>query len=445
MHKLIHEFTDKKISPWGGMKYFQQLWTRSGAREFTQNLPLPVPKSNRGFEPVDIVEGFMTSVILGARRLDHCGMLRSDAVIQEIFGWKKGMACGSTFGRFLKKFDKNTSQAVFPSLMEFTLSQVKSRYLTIDIDSSAMTRYGNQEGVKKGYNPHKRGRGSHNPIMAFCDELKMAVNGWMRAGDAVSVTDIIPFTEEVLKIVPPEKIDLMRFDTGFYSDELMTFLEQQKTPINYLIKARMTTKMIKEVADQKHWLKCDDITQGAIYSEGNYHSQLWQNPRRVVFVGIPLKESKKLNKIQKRLFEEEDLMSKYEFFAYITNSKMSAVESHRRYNQRGDAENRIKELKYDFAADGFVTDDLKSTEAAFRLVLVTYNLMQIFKQAILQPAVNHRLPTIKLQCIALGSYITKTAGRKRLKISAEGKRRHFLEHIFEKVEHFKPPYAFSNA
>lgn len=445
MHTLIHEFTDRKISPWGGIKYFQQLWERSGARSFVDKLPLPFPQSNRGYQPIDIVEGFMTSVILGARRLDHCGVIRSDAVIQDIFGWKKGMASGTTFGRFFKRFDKKTSEAVFPSLMEFTLSRVKSRYLTIDIDSSVMTRYGKQEGVKKGYNPHKKGRLSHHPILAFCDELKMVVNGWMREGDAVSLTDIIPFTKEVLKIVDSEKIDLMRFDKGFYCDELMDFLEQQQKPINYLIKARMTAKMFKAIAERKNWLSNDDITKGAIYSEASYHSQLWEHPRRIVFVGVPLKDSKKKNKIQERLFEEDDLMSKYEFFAYVTNSKMSMVETHRRYNQRGEAENRIKELKYDYAADGFVSDRLNATEAAFRMVLLTFNLMQIFKQAILQPTVSHRLPTIKLQCIALGSYMTKSAGKKRLKLAAEGKRRHFLEHIFEKVERLQPPYVFSNA
>lgn len=37
----------------------------------------------------------------------------------------------------------------------------------LDLDSIVITRYGEQEGAKKGYNPNKRGRLSHHPLIAF--------------------------------------------------------------------------------------------------------------------------------------------------------------------------------------------------------------------------------------------------------------------------------------
>jgi len=36
-----------------------------------------------------------------------------------------------------------------------------------------MTRYGHQTGAKKGYNPNKRGRVSHHPLIAFFGELRL--------------------------------------------------------------------------------------------------------------------------------------------------------------------------------------------------------------------------------------------------------------------------------
>lgn len=36
-------------------------------------------------------------------------------------------------------------------------------------DSSVLTRYGEQEGAARGYNPSKPGRKSHHPLMAFVD------------------------------------------------------------------------------------------------------------------------------------------------------------------------------------------------------------------------------------------------------------------------------------
>jgi len=37
----------------------------------------------------------------------------------------------------------------------------------LDIGPSVTTRYGVQEGAKKGYNPTKTGRVSHHPLIAF--------------------------------------------------------------------------------------------------------------------------------------------------------------------------------------------------------------------------------------------------------------------------------------
>jgi hypothetical protein len=38
-------------------------------------LPLPRPGSNRGYQPEDLIEAFMCSVVMGSRRLAHTGML----------------------------------------------------------------------------------------------------------------------------------------------------------------------------------------------------------------------------------------------------------------------------------------------------------------------------------------------------------------------------------
>lgn len=157
MHCLEHQFTDRKISPWGGIKNLQQLLASSGIREFIESMDcLPQPGSNRGYKSIDLIEGFITSVVLGARRLEHCGMLRTDQVIREIFGWQKGMASASTFQRFLHKFDKELNSKFFWPVMQFALSRVAVRYVTIDLDSSVVTRYGRQQGAEVGYNPKKK-------------------------------------------------------------------------------------------------------------------------------------------------------------------------------------------------------------------------------------------------------------------------------------------------
>lgn len=405
-------------------------------------LPLPMPGSNRGYKATDLVEGFMTSVVLGSKRLEHSGMLRSDEVVREIFGWKKGMASASTFSRFFSKFDVETNNEIFPSLMRRFYEQISIEKMTVDIDSTVITRYGEQEYAEKGYNPQKRNRASHHPIMAFCDELKMVVNAWMRSGDSHSLTQCDEFLEETIGIVGEGKIGLIRGDVGFYSDKIMRLLEQRDQPINYIFRAKMTGPIKNELARRSRWYSNDDVIEGSCYREFKYQGTKWDKARRMILVRIPDNHQKSN---QGELFEEYANLSKYRYCAYVTNSSLPAMMIHLLYTKRADAENRIKELKYDYGIDGFALRAFGAMEAAFRFTMVAFNIMALFKQAIMTSPKHHRLSTVRFQCIAIGSYLVRSSRKTIMKLSAEGKRRHFLQHFFDNLELLKPPYLISIA
>jgi hypothetical protein len=89
--------------------------------------------------------------------------------------------------------------------------------------------------------------------------------------------------------------------------------------------------------------------------------------------------------------------------------------------------------------------DFAAMEAAFRYVMVAYNLMAVYKQAVMQAKKGKMLSTIRFQCIAIGSYLVKRDGKKTMKLSASGKRRHFLELFFQNLEVLEPPFKLSNA
>jgi len=86
-------YTDRPIMPFGGLTTVKNFYQNSGLQDVISSLPLPMPGSNRGYDPVDIIEGFLVSVILGARRLAHAGLLRHDKVVSEMFGYSLEDAC----------------------------------------------------------------------------------------------------------------------------------------------------------------------------------------------------------------------------------------------------------------------------------------------------------------------------------------------------------------
>ena len=55
------EFTDKKVTPWGGMRMFKQFLDQSGIREQLRAAGLPQPMSNCGYDPVMMMESFRGS------------------------------------------------------------------------------------------------------------------------------------------------------------------------------------------------------------------------------------------------------------------------------------------------------------------------------------------------------------------------------------------------
>ena len=62
----------------------------------------------------------------------------------------------------MAKFDKETNDEIFPAIQKKIFDQVEIKKMTIDIDSTVITRYGDQEYASKGNNPGKRGKKSHH-------------------------------------------------------------------------------------------------------------------------------------------------------------------------------------------------------------------------------------------------------------------------------------------
>jgi len=102
-YSIDYEYTDKDISAWGGLRLVQELMGRIDFRGMLDEAGLPERASNRAYDSSTIIEGFIVSVILGAKCLAHSSTIRHDEVIRKIFGWKGGMASQSTFCRFFKR------------------------------------------------------------------------------------------------------------------------------------------------------------------------------------------------------------------------------------------------------------------------------------------------------------------------------------------------------
>lgn len=430
------EFVDKAVSSWGGMKLMKDLMEQTGIKEFLSALDLPQPGSNRGYSPEQIIECFWVSIWAGAGRFSHSAMLRYDGVLREIFGWKQAPS-QSTYSRFFRKFSWKRNTEVFVPLQRWMLNQMRWDNLTLDLDSSVITRYGEQEGSRRGYNPQKPGRHSHHPLIAFIPQLRMVANAWLRPGDTVALSNSKHFLNETIEILSDKKIGLVRADSGFYAHDFLRYFEERK--LNYIVAVKMFSSIKNELRGLKNWIPYKD---GIQICEFIYQSPEWKTPRRMVAVR---KNIRILPKSTGQMLLFNDQIETYRYSVYVTNLELPAEQVWNLYKERGDAENRIKELKYDFGLDSFCMNKFWATEAAFRFIMVAYNLMSMFRLLVLRTKSQATLSTLRFKCFALGSWISKHAGKTTLKLSTSGHKRRWLEGLFSKVGDISPPFFFSNA
>jgi hypothetical protein len=87
-----------------------------------------------------------------------------------------------------------------------------------------------------------------------------------------------------------------------------------------------------------------------------------------------------LTKTTGKLLLFNEPVGRYRYSLYVTNLDLPAEQVWLSYKDRADAENRIKELKYDFGLDSFYMDKFWATEVAFRTIMMGYNLMSLFRQ-----------------------------------------------------------------
>jgi hypothetical protein len=433
---LTIEYSDRNVTAWGGMKLMKDLVDQCGIKNVFRTCDLPEPQSNRGYDPVDIIESFWTSIWIGAQRYTHCSWLRFDTTLKGIFNWKD-VPSQSTYSRFFGKFSLKRNTEVFPRIQQWFFEQLRFDNMTLDLDSSVVTRYGEQEGAKVGYNPQKRGRPSHHPLMAFMSEMRMVVNAWMRPGNTSSLSNTINFLEETFSILQNKKIGLLRADSGFFSETFMQYLEKRAT--HYIVAAKFYAPLKSELRSGKTWI-C--VADGIDMTEWEYKLPGWSKPRRMIAVR---KNVERRPKASGKLLLFDIAEEHYRYSVFVTDLNLPMQQIWNIYRDRGDAENRIKELKYDFGADSFCMKKFFATEASFRFIMIAYNLISLFRQLVLKEKNQSTLSSIRFKCFALGSWISRHANQRTLKIALAREKRAWLDGLFDIAKSAHPPFQFSNA
>ena len=396
------KFTNKLMTAYGGFSLLSRLFERLDLAAEVQAMMPFVETSPNGTGVYAKILKFGLTVAAGGYRFTHSAFLGdSTEIYEKTFAVEKIPKSITAVTRFFNRFESWQSNEYFSTkLWDFLFRRViPLRQIGEDVlsfDSTVITRYGEQLGAKKGYNPKKRGRKSHHPIFAFLNRSQYIVNLWNRSGDTASGNGIVEFCKQTLdRLKGKIKIMMVLADSGYYKADFFEFLELHG--IDYIVSAPMQQKLQTQIYAVEAWT---DLGDGISVAEFQFqHSnEKWTKARRYLVIRKDLNLTGK-NAIGKTLslFPADDAkVFNFKYGLYISSSTATVETLWRQYRLRANDENIIKETKEDFGLEGFSQNGFYATEAAMLIRIMFYNILNLFRQKILpEPESRQRMQTLR--------------------------------------------------
>lgn len=332
--------------------------------------------ANALYDSVDALFLTVVATIGGARTLSGVTTLWADGVLRRLAGWI-AIPDNSTLGRIFRTFrERQVSQLetlnhrlrgkFWRKALRSGASSIAARSCrVIDVDSTEKTAYGKQQGVKKGYNPFRKGKASYHPVLAFCAETKEILQGWLRSGDAYTSNGIVEFSKQLLAHLPKSQTILFRGDSGFFNGNLLDLLD--RCGHRYLVKVKL--KGLNELLFAQRWEVIPD-KPGWEQCVFWYQCGNWKSARRFV----ALRRERQSEKVSgnARLFETKE----YDFFCYVTTEELTCWQIHTFYGARATCETWIEESKNQMALGQIKMDDFWGSSALFQCAILAYNTVR---------------------------------------------------------------------
>ncbi len=229
-------------------------------------------------------------------------------------------------------------------------------------------------------------------------------------------------------------------DSGFFSGEIFDRLEEKR--LSYIVACRFNNSIKIQLASQAKWT---EVADGIHIAESTYQAQDWKKPRRIIMVRQeidkrPKAAGKKIKKVKKpkqmELFPDVAELGNYRYSCFITSLTLPAKAVYDLYRGRADSENRIKEIKYDFSADKFSSQDFWATEACDSFIIMAYNFISLFRHAIINSKKSHFLKTIRYKILCIPAYLEKKGDKNVLRLVRTINQRQAFLGLWRTTENF---------
>ena len=335
------------------------------------------------------------SRLAGYEDTNDARRLRVDPAMRRVVGGraeKRLAASISQMGRFETEFlptEKNLEalSSVCGAWVDTVHRRTGLNHLVLDMDSSESPTYGSQEG--SAYNGYF-GCTCYHPL--FCFNQHGDVEGAMlREGNVHSARDWKVLLEPIALRYDGLSISkFFRADAAFADPEVYRYVEGEgygyaiRLPGNKVLHKAVNHLLRRPVGRPSHKPK-------VFYHSFRYRAASWQRARRVVA------------KVQWHLGE---LFPRVGFI--VTNLTWWSKNVVGFYNQRGTAEQWIKEGKHAIKWTRLSCREFKDNAVRLQLFVLAYNLANFLRRLALPRSIRHwSLTTLKEKLVKIGAKVVR--------------------------------------
>ena len=394
--KIKINFEGGDLSSDSGLLLIKEFAHKFGFHKLVSNFRTDDKTSRRHKDNQNLCQ-MVYQIIAGYFEDDDADELTNEPVFTNILD-KTALASQPTLSRFWNRMDDETLlkfDDIIKAMRSSAYKIKRPKQVLLDLDSTLLNTYGNQEG--EGFNYHYSAHGYH-PLLCYDGLTGDLLKAELRNGTDYSSTGVVDFMQPLLDEYSKEYPDIglfLRGDSGFATPDL--FKQCETNGVSYAIRLKANNVLYNHAkhldAEIMDAMKRDMTRYIVRYDEFYYQASSWDYPRRVV-----VKVEKPYNQ----------LTCQYSFI--VTNMDLTPEEILKYYRNRGTMENFIKESKSGF---GFASTGSKSKVVnANRLGLhvLAYNLFNCFRRLVLPKSMRKmQIDTIRLKLLKVASKITKAA------------------------------------
>jgi hypothetical protein len=417
-------FDGGRLTSDGGLSWLAEVDKELGVCEAMAK-HIPEWRSRRGrHSMLSLLKQRVYQIACGYEDQNDSNFLRSDPLLKLVCGVLpesgEDLASQPTICRMENAVTNRACYQMARALAELYIAQRGKdgapQKIVLDFDATDDPTHGDQEeSYYHGYFEEH----IYHPLLVFDGDTGQLISALLRAGNTHASRSTVALLKRLVGLLrsawPGVEVEL-RADAGFAVPAVYDYCEAEG--IRYTI-ALITNSRLEEMAtslleEAKRRYEQERGRKVRLLSEGHYQAGSWQIERRVVYKAEVMEEGTNTRFV-------------------VTNKPDEPDELYAHYTQRGETENRIKDLKVALKADRLSCQRFLANQFRLLLHAAAYWLMDTLRKKLVDWGIERmQLDTLRLKLVKIGGRVRELLTKVRVHL-ASGHPGQYLWHALSRA------------